>query len=147
MRHFLTASHGPLAGAILKSAAFIGGEDVIAGVSVIEVMMEDSGDTIRERVESVFSAYGEEDEIIAMTDVFGGNVTNILTEYIGRRRLHLITGMNLAMILEALLSDPSMDTETLVDRQALVDQLCRSGREGVKHVNYLMEEKGEEEEI
>jgi mannose/fructose-specific phosphotransferase system component IIA len=139
MRHFLTASHGPLAGAILKSAAFIG--DVIAGVSVIEVMMEDSGDTIRERVESVFSAYGEEDEIIAMTDVFGGNVTNILTEYIGRRRLHLITGMNLAMILEALLSDPSMDTETLVDR------LCRSGREGVKHVNYLMEEKGEEEEI
>ena len=43
--------------------------------------------------------------------------------------------------LEALLSDPSMDTETLVDR------LCRSGREGVKHVNYLMEEKGEEEEI
>ena len=97
MRHFLTASHGPLAGAILKSAAFIGGEDVIAGVSVIEVMMEDSGDTIRERVESVFSAYGEEDEIIAMTDVFGGNVTNILTEYIGRRRLHLITGMNLAM--------------------------------------------------
>ena len=89
----------------------------------------------------MFSAYGEEDEIIAMTDVFGGNVTNILTEYIGRRRLHLITGMNLAMILEALLSDPSMDTETLVDR------LCRSGREGVKHVNYLMEEKGEEEEI
>lgn len=141
MRHFLTASHGPLAGAILKSAAFIGGEDVIAGVSVIEVLMEDSGDTIRERVESVFLAYGEEDEIIAMTDVFGGNVTNILTEYIGRRRLHLITGMNLAMVLEALLSDPSMDTEALVDR------LCRSGREGVKHVNCLMEEKGEEEEI
>ena len=122
MRHFLTASHGPLAGAI-------------------EVLMEDSGDTIRERVESVFLAYGEEDEIIAMTDVFGGNVTNILTEYIGRRRLHLITGMNLAMVLEALLSDPSMDTEALVDR------LCRSGREGVKHVNCLMEEKGEEEEI
>ena len=60
MRHFLTASHGPLAGAILKSAAFIGGEDVIAGVGVIEVLMEDSGDTIRERVESVFSAYGED---------------------------------------------------------------------------------------
>ena len=89
----------------------------------------------------MFSAYGEEDEIIAMTDVFGGNVTNILTEYIGRKRLHLITGMNLAMVLEALLSDPSMDT------QALVDQLCRSGREGGKHVNCLMEEKGEEEEI
>ena len=48
----------------------------------------------------MFSAYGEGgDEDHRSDRRVRGNVTNILTEYIGRRRrLHLITGMNLAMI-------------------------------------------------
>ena len=141
MRHLLTASHGPLAGAVLKSAAFIGGDSLVADVAAIEVGMEDSAEEIRARIESVFKTYGPEDEIIAMADVFGGNVANILTEYIGRRKLHLITGMNLAMVLEAILSDPAMEAEELAAR------LCEAGRDGVKHVNCLMEENSEEEEI
>lgn len=151
MRHLITASHGPLAGAILKSAAFICGTELISNVNIVEVEMEDSGEKIRACLEAVFETFDPEDEIMALTDVFGGNVTNILTEYTGVRKLHIITGLNLAMVLEALLSDPAMPMEELTNR------LCEAGRDGVKNVNNLMEQEdtkhsgmerfGEEEEI
>lgn len=140
MRYFMTASHGPLAGAILRSAEFIGGKDLTSRVHVIEVQMEDSAESIHRRIGEIFSHLEENDEMVAMTDVFGGNVTNILTEYLDKN-LFIITGMNLAMVLEALLSDPAEETENLVDR------LCQSGCEGVKCVNKLLGKKDEEEEI
>ena len=140
MRYFMTASHGPLAGAILKSAEFIGGKNLTSGVYVLEVQMEDSAELIHEKINEIFSQLDEHDELIAMTDVFGGNVTNILTEYLDKN-LSIITGMNLAMIIEALLSNPAEKTESLTDR------LCQTGCEGVKCVNRLLEKHDEEDEI
>lgn len=141
MRHLIAASHGPLAGAILKSAAFICGAELISDVNVIEVEMEDSGEEIKEQLDTVFAAYGPETDIVAMTDVFGGNVTNILTEYIGKRKLHIVTGMNLAMVLEALLTDPAMPAEEFVRR------IYEAGRGGVRYVNRLSVQDGKGEEI
>lgn len=138
MRHLITASHGPLATAILESAAFIGGNALIAPVDTIIVEREDSGDDIHAKIKKIFSKYQMNDEIIVMTDVFGGNVTNILTEYSGNKKLHLITGMNLPMVLEALLADPDISAEELSVR------LKAAAKDGVRYVNDFLDQEGEE---
>ena len=80
MRHFIIASHGPLSAAILKSASLIAGEDIFRRFACIQVAMEDSGDRIRQICEGLFAGWEAEDEGIALTDVIGGNVANILME-------------------------------------------------------------------
>ena len=132
MRHLLLASHGPLAGAILESASFICGSALISPVKTIMVAREDSGERIRTQVAG--------DEIIALTDVFGGNVNNILTEYLSAKKLYLVAGMNLGMVLEALLAPKDMQTEELA---AYLENV---GKEGVRYVNRIAQ-PGEEDEL
>ena len=140
MRHLLLASHGPLAGAILESALFICGSALISPVKTIMVAREDSGERIRTQVEQILSGFEAGDEIIALTDVFGGNVNNILTEYLSAKKLYLVAGMNLGMVLEALLAPKDMQTEELA---AYLENV---GKEGVRYVNRIAQ-PGEEDEL
>lgn len=39
-------------------------------------------------------------ELIIITDLFGGSVNNEFLKYISRKNVHLIAGMNLALVLE-----------------------------------------------
>ena len=141
MRRFLTASHGPLSGAILESTALIAGDNEGASFAHIQVQSDDSREEVRKRIEEVLSAWPPEDEILALTDVCGGNVTNILTEYIGTYNLHIITGMNLSMVLEAQFS------ETDIPMEELVETLVDLGRTGIRYVNEALKENSEEDEV
>ena len=40
-------------------------------------------------------------------------MNNILTEYLSAKKLYLVAGMNLGMVLEALLAPKDMQTEEL----------------------------------
>lgn len=141
MRRFVLASHGPLSAAILSSAGLIAGSNAFADFGCIQVAMEDSGETIREAIDRIFSAYAPEDEIVALTDVAGGNVTNILTEYVGKRSLHIVAGMNLGMVLEAGFSAEDTPAAELVE--TLVDM----GKTGVKYINAALGGQITEDEI
>ncbi|MDP4109167.1 MAG: hypothetical protein Q8878_03960 [Bacillota bacterium] len=139
MRHFLIASHGPLSQAILDSASLVSGrkgEFVSIGVE-----MNDSRETVRGRVNKALSGWPPEDEILALTDIIGGNVTNILTDYIKSRNLNIITGVNLGMVLEALFSDRDIPMEELVE------SIVSMGRAGIKHINSLLIENNEEDAV
>ena len=141
MKRFLLASHGPLADAMLESAALIGGKSLLASFSAIGVAMEDSTEKIHGEIERMFADFGEEDEIIALTDCCGGNITNILTEYVGIRNLHIVTGMNLGMVLEAGFSDGEASAEELEGRLRLM------GQEGIRYVNAELDSGRMEDEI
>lgn len=141
MRRFLTASHGPLSGAILQSASLIAGQEAFSGFRSISVTMSDSRETVMGRVDEIFSQYDPEDEIIALTDVFGGSITNALTEYLGVRNLHIVAGINLPMVLEAGFSDENTPVEELVRA------LQATGHEQILYVNEIADQNKEEDEI
>ena len=141
MRHFIIASHGPLSAAILKSASLIAGEDILRRFACIQVAMEDSGDRIRQICEGLFAGWEAEDEGIALTDVIGGNVANILMEYTGSRKLHIVVGMNLGMVLEAGFSEETTPAENLAQ------SLAAMGQAGIRYLNAAMDEGREEDEI
>ena len=141
MRRFLLASHGPLAQAMLESAALIGGKSLLESFFVIGVAWEDSTEKIRSEIEHIFSGFDQNDEIMALTDCCGGNVTNILTEYVGVRNLHIVTGMNLGMVLEAGFSDKEILAEELAGR------LRHMGKEGIRYINAELSPEKTEDEI
>jgi mannose/fructose-specific phosphotransferase system component IIA len=141
MRRFLTASHGPLSQAILRSAGLIAGEETFHGFRSISVTMSDSRETVMGMIDEIFSQYDPEDEIVAITDVFGGSITNALTEYITTRKLHIIAGMNLGLVLEAGFSDESVPVEELVKN------LQQVGHEQILYVNDMARQENMEDEI
>lgn len=141
MRRFLTASHGPLSEAILKSASMIAGEEAFSGFRSISVTMSDSRETVMGMIDQVFSQYDPEDEIIAITDVFGGSITNALTEYIPLRKLHIVAGMNLPLMLEAGFSEEDTPVEELVKA------LQATGQGQILYVNGMADPEREEDEI
>lgn len=140
MRHFLIASHGTLSQSILQSAALIAGEKGMSNFMHIGVELNDSREKVRDIIDKALKTWQPEDEILVLTDVIGGNVTNILSEYIDVRNLHIITGMNLGMVLEVIFSDEN----TPIDE--LAETIVSMGKMGIKYVNNLAQ-KNEEVEI
>ena len=118
-----------------------GGQEAFSGFRSISVIMSDSRETVMGRIDQLFSQYDPEDEIIAITDVFGGSITNALTEYISLRKLHIVAGMNLPLVLEAGLSDESTPVEELVKN------LQATGHEQILYVNDMIDQNNGEDEI
>lgn len=139
MRRYLVASHGSLSCAILESAALITGEEKIKNFIHIKVESNDSREKVKDYVDTYLNKWENGDQILVLTDIKGGNITNILSEYISIRDLHIITGMNLGMVLEVLLSDERMPIEELAE------SLVTIGKNGIEYLNTTLQK--EEEEI
>ncbi|MCJ7842977.1 hypothetical protein MUB24_19260 [Lederbergia sp. NSJ-179] len=135
MRRFLVASHGSLSEAILQSAALIIGEEKINHFAHIGVELNDSHEKVKSSVDAYLNSWGNEDQIFVLTDILGGNITNILSEYIGVRDLHIVTGMNLGMVLEVLLSDEGTPIEELAEN------IVNMGKSGVQYLNHTLQKK------
>ena len=83
MRRILLATHGEFAAGILNSA------EIIIGKS--------------EQVQT----------LCAFTDILGGSVNNEFMRYLDHEGLHLISGLNLPLLIELILSTEP-DTEKLI---------------------------------
>ena len=139
MIQIITASHGPLSEAIIKSASIIVGSDITKNLKHIQITMDTSTEEAKKLVEDALNSFDSNDEILALTDVYGGSITRVISEYIGVRKLYIIAGMNLGMLLEALFVKDSYSIEELVD------YLLQNGKEGIKCVNAeLNNDEGEE---
>ena len=139
MIQIIIASHGPLSEAIIKSATIIAGSDITKNLKHIQITMDTSTEEAKKLVEEALNSFDSNDEILALTDVYGGSITRVISEYIGVRKLYIIAGMNLGMLLEALFVKDSYSIEELVD------YLLQNGKEGIKCVNAeLNNDEGEE---
>ena len=140
MRRIIVASHGPLAIGIVASAGIIAGQESIKDIDTISVDLTTSVQEAKEKIERIFSKYDSDDELLALTDVYGGSITTVLCEYVGIRRLHIVTGINLGMLLETIFVKNSFDK---IDD--LIRHITGQAIEGINYVNAkLSSDKGEE---
>lgn len=140
MRRIIVASHGPLAIGIVASAGIIAGQESIKDIDTISVDLTTSVQEAKEKIERLFFKYDSDDEILALTDVYGGSITTVLCEYVGIRRLHIVTGINLGMLLETIFVKNSFDK---IDD--LIRHITGQAIEGINYVNAkLSSDKGEE---
>ena len=139
MKRIILASHGPFCEGLLNTGKMIAGEEALKDVKTISITMSDSTSDIKERIEEIFAEYDVNDEILALTDVYGGSVTSVIAEYIGERNIHIIPGVNLGMFLEACLTIEQMSMDDLVL------YLLKQGKNAIHDVNAeLVCAKGDE---
>jgi len=126
--NILIVTHEDVGKALLKSAELIIGEkEKIAAVSLKR------GDEIQQliaEIESSLEAVDGEDDMLILTDLFGGSPCNAVISTADKYNFGCLTGVNLPMLLEALLSREKND----ITLEQLVYQCKVSAIEGVKDV-------------
>ena len=55
------------------------------------------------------------DEIVIMTDMLGGSVNNNAVVLTKNPNVHVVTGMNLAVVISIIMSDQNSDTKEVIN--------------------------------
>ncbi|EBS4548395.1 PTS sugar transporter subunit IIA [Salmonella enterica subsp. enterica serovar Newport] len=112
MRKFLFASHGRFADGIKDSLEMVVGKN--EAISTLCAYTEDVPD-LKASVQQFFSTLTSHDELIVITDISRGSVNNEFISYLQDQRLHLISGLNLPLLISLILESPEIsNTEELV---------------------------------
>lgn len=110
MRRYVLATHGKMADGLKSTAEIIIGpqENLIC----INAYTEECPDPTPEYLK-ILAQYPE-DDIVIMTDIFGGSVNNNAMVLTGEDRVHVVTGTNLALFISLIMSDPEEHTEKVI---------------------------------
>jgi len=124
----LVVGHGDLAGALLATAEMICGR--LEDVQAVGLLPAESPESFSERL---IEAAGDPDgRLLILTDLVGGTPHNVALA--ATRRLPkalLISGVNLAVLVEAVMSTDALDGES-------VERLVASGREALVNASQLL---------
>lgn len=133
MIQILILSHKNLAKEILESTEMIMGKQT--NVTALGLSTDHSFDTFFEEVAENIDRMPKDDEILILTDVFGGSPCNIAALFCTRNanngskpRFACVSGVNLPMLMEALVSRDNMDIESL--QKHCIEHGCK----GIKNV-------------
>lgn len=127
----IVMAHGRLAGALLESAAMILGQ-LPANVVSLNMGPDDNLEKMRDAlVETV-----RDGQYLVLTDLAGGTPTNAAAwaAGIGTQKMMVVTGVNLAMLLEVL-TEPAQ-----TGLHELADLAVSQGRRGVRRLD--LDEEG-----
>ncbi|SEN73017.1 PTS system, mannose-specific IIA component [Amphibacillus marinus] len=132
MKKIIIGTHGHLSKAFIETAKLIAGDDIevnylcmTKGKSVAEAEQE---------ARSLLEADGQDCKVIVLTDVLGGSVANLFTALLQSYHFDLITGVNLPMVLTALLSVTNHSSGELIQ------EIITEARNGIQYVNDLIDE-------
>ena len=117
MKYIILMSHGHLASGMKSTVELITGEN--KRLLSYDAYVDGNGD-----IHSFFDSFIKEhpeDEIIAVTDVLGGSVNNDALTYNHLPQIHVVTGMNVPMVLNLVLK-MDLDTETMI-RESISESL------------------------
>lgn len=137
MRKYVFATHGNFAEGIKNSVQMILGErdDIYCICAYVDELQ-----STMQQMENIIKSIDEKDEIIVITDLFGGSVNNEIFPMIKDSRIHLITGLNLMLATQLLVGNPEMDTSELIMQavQASKDSIiyCNNIKAKVEEDNF-----------
>ena len=130
MRRLLIVTHGTFAEGIRSSLSVLAGNT--ERIDVINCFVEGAENNPKEAMLEIINKIPKEDELLILTDLFGGSVNNMATAIVaeaGREDLHLVTGINLALTAELLLNmDDKLTAETI---NATIEQ----AKDGIRYMN------------
>ena len=114
MRKLILASHGLLAAGMKDTVAMIIGE---SDVSCLSLEPGHHPDELKQQLETMVKEAPDIDFII-LCDVFGGSVANALMHLCTYANVHVVTGMNLGLVISIATADPSAKAGEVI-RQSL----------------------------
>ncbi|GDX05165.1 PTS sugar transporter subunit IIA [Buttiauxella sp. WJP83] len=130
MRKFLFASHGRFADGIRDSLEMVVGKN--EHISTLCAYTDDVPD-LKLGVQQYFASLGCHDEVVVITDISKGSVNNEFITYLNDPRLHLVTGLNLPLLISLILESPDINDTAELIRIALQD-----AKETIQYYNDTM---------
>ncbi|MFD2616563.1 PTS sugar transporter subunit IIA [Terrilactibacillus laevilacticus] len=132
MRRIIIATHGELAKTLVETVELIIGQG--HNIDYFCMTKSKSGETGKKELEELIFKENEK-ELVVFTDVFGGSVNNICSEILlGQpedKKFHLVSGVNLPMILTTALSGPSNSMKEVLNES------IQEAHNGIKYINDL----------
>lgn len=98
MVHILLASHGTMAAGMEKAISILMGKT--DGLTVINCYVDASN--VNDAFRNFFSSIPDTDQVIMLSDLYGGSVNQIMYQWLTRPHTKLIAGVNLALVLELM---------------------------------------------
>lgn len=130
MVKFFLSSHGHLASGIKSSI------DILLGnsdrLTVFDAYVDEK--SLEEELNAFYRGAAPEDQVILMSDMYGGSVNSIMYTFLDRPNTTLLAGVNLALVIGLVINEGPISREMLRD---VVEQ----SREALKIVE--MEETGD----
>lgn len=128
MIKILLASHGDLADGIYSSLKIIMGSQ--KNINTLCAYKEEDFDLNKE-VSNIISKLSDEDKLIIVTDIYGGSVNNEFMNYLNKDNIHLISGLNLPLIMELLFIK---DEDNIKD---MINTAIENSKDTIKYCNEI----------
>jgi PTS system mannose-specific IIA component len=108
----VVATHSRLAEEFLRAAEMIIGP--LKTARAVCINPEDSMEKIRSAMQqAITEVAGDEEGVVIMTDMFGGTPANISLSFLEPRRIEVLTGVNLPMVLKFFNSGEGLELSEL----------------------------------
>ncbi|MFV0380000.1 MAG: PTS sugar transporter subunit IIA [Anaerorhabdus sp.] len=136
MKHYIIASHKNFASGLYSALQAIIGNS--ANIEVICAYVDD--EDIGVKIDKCLSKFSKEDEVIVMSDIYGGSVNNEFIKRIGKYNFHLVAGVNLSLAISLIIELPEKIT-----REKIISKV-EASKESIKYCNdELLAKKNEED--
>ncbi len=132
MIHIVIVAHGNLGKSLIASAEMIAGE--LEDISTVSLLPNENLDTFGQKLDDHLDTFGDR-EILVLIDLFGGTPCNVAARAMQRPNLESVTGVNLPMLLEVVLTGRAQADS--VDELAAMAEVA--GRKSIKNIRQLLE--------
>ncbi|HUJ28234.1 MAG TPA: PTS sugar transporter subunit IIA [Myxococcales bacterium] len=120
------ATHGRLAEEMVRTA-----EAVVGKLSQVQpVAVDASNPDIRGQLKEAIKSVDTGDGVLLLTDLLGGSPTNLCVSFLTERKVEIVTGVNLPMLLK-------LDALRAAGKPigAVAQELAEAGRKAIGHVS------------
>jgi fructoselysine/glucoselysine PTS system EIIA component len=129
VRKFLIATHGNLATGVKSTLDIIIGQT--ENVFLIEAYVKENKG-IESDLAALLKKLGKNEELIIFTDLLGGSITNQAVRFTQGRNVHIVSGFNLALLIEVLMAETSTPAEEVIE------SAIQNAKEQIVYVTKLM---------
>ncbi|MDA1477860.1 PTS sugar transporter subunit IIA [Bacillus changyiensis] len=139
MRHFVLASHGKFADGILHSLELIKGKH--ENIRTINAYTNENED-LQTQMNELLEDLDVNDELVVVTDIFGGSINNEFMNLLDDKRIHVIAGLNLPLVIELVtMSKHEKDVVNLI-KTALVNS-----KRSIQYCNAILNNEDADEDF
>ena len=124
MVKFFLSTHGHMASGLKSSVDILLGDS--SCLTAFDAYVDER--SLEDQLNAFYETVAPEDQVILLSDMFGGSVNSMMYLFLNRPNTMLVTGVNLALVIGLIVGKDSLTRES-------VEELVRQGREAVRIVD------------
>lgn len=142
MIHFIIASHHNMAQGVKETINFLTADAYSIGSICAYV---DEKVELAQQIENYLEAVKDQDTVFVFTDMIGGSVTQQFYPYLSER-FHVITGINLPLVLSLVLQMNQIQGEEGAHVKELIKSTIEDAKNQIIYLNTMNFNQDEEDE-